>query len=175
MIARMLARGAIGGATALAAVNSTTARCETTSAQSSLFDLTGKVALVTGASRGIGFAIARGLAEQGATVVMSGTSQDRLVEARWALLAETNAPPTNVFCVAFDVCDEAACIAAVKTVREQTGRTPDILVNNAGVNHRASLPSFTTERFDHIVRANLVGPFVLARECAPGELPSPLL
>ena len=111
---RLLVRGALGGSAALTAATAA-ASCERADS-SQLFRLDGKVALVTGASRGIGFAIACGLAEQGASVVMSGTNPVTLAEARRALLTETCAPPESVSCVAFDVSDSEACVAYVRTV-----------------------------------------------------------
>lgn len=153
-----------GGAAAL----STASCARSESAAPQLFRLDGRVALVTGSSRGIGYAIAVGLAEQGAHVVMSGTNKERVESARLALLSDTGVNPDKISCVAFNVTDEQGCIDAVQAVARQTGRTPDILVNNAGLNHRTALDDFTTERFEHVLRANLVGPFILARECAPG-------
>ena len=130
MLRRLLARGgALGGAAALA--SHTLSRSE----NKPFFRLDDKVAMVTGASRGIGYAIACGLAEHGATVVMSGTNPESLAQARLALIRETNAEASRVTTVAFDVKDDAACVAAVREVARKTGRTPDILVNNAGLNH----------------------------------------
>ena len=165
MFRRCLSRTAgLGGAAALSSACS----ARSYSAASPLFSLEGKVALVTGSSRGIGFAIACALAEQGATVVMSGTNSETLAAARTALLRETEVSASRISFVAFNVQDEEGCINAVREVARQTGQTPDILVNNAGLNHRATLGQFETERFEHVLRANLVGPFVLARECAAG-------
>lgn len=133
----------------------------------SMFRLDGKVALVTGSSRGLGYAIACGLASQGAHVVLAGTNEKTLSSARARLMEEV---PTaqKISLVAFDVGDEEQCIAAVKKIKTLTGKTPDILINNAGINHRVPLEEFTSERFSRVLQTNLHGPFVLARECAAG-------
>jgi len=125
--------------------------------------LDGKVALVTGASRGIGFAIAEALAAQGAHTVLTGTNPATVEDARRRLL-ERN-PAASCSAVAFDVGDEVQCIAAVAALVAEHGRI-DILVNNAGLNRRHALDEFATAEFEHVLRANLVGPFVLSRECA---------
>ncbi len=129
-----------------------------------LFRLDDKVALITGGSRGLGFAMAVGLAQQGAHVVLSGTNTESLEVARAALLESQPAARCDV--VAFDVGDAAACKAAIREVVERTGRSPDILVNNAGINRRLRLPDFDTDSFETVLRANLIGPFVLCREVA---------
>lgn len=170
---RLLARPALGGAAAFVGAHAHAACAQPSpspalSPRPSLFDLSDKVALVTGSSRGIGFAIAHGLVEHGATVVLSGTNPESLADARLKLLTATGVDASHVSTVAFDVKDDGACVRAIATIARRHGRTPDILVNNAGINHRAPLDKFTTERFEHVLKANLTGPFVLSRECAPG-------
>ena len=100
--------------------------------------------------------------------MLGGTRDDTLDAARSALLEATSTPPARCSTIAFDVSDEAACVAAVAEVARRHGRSPDILVNNAGINHRSPLSDFSTERFNHVLRTNLNGPFVLSRECAKG-------
>ena len=92
-----------------------------------LFDLTGRVALVTGSSRGIGLAIARGLAEAGATVVLNGRDASTLETAVSGLRADG----LNASASAFDVCDVEAVAKAVDAIERDIGPV-DILVNNAG-------------------------------------------
>jgi gluconate 5-dehydrogenase len=127
------------------------------------FRLDGRVALVTGASRGLGFAMAQGLAEHGAHVVLGGTNPDTLAAARQRLLDA--APASSVSTVAFDVSKPEECVVAVAHVVEQHGRV-DVLVNNAGINTRHPLEEFSTADFDQLMQTNLTGPFVLARECS---------
>ena len=133
---RLFARPTVGAAAALATARAYDARGSTHSLAASppLFNLEGKVALVTGGSRGLGYAIASGLLEHGATVIISGTNRTTLNAAREALLRDNlGVPHARCSCIAFDVQDEAECIAAVREVAQRTGRTPDILVNNACV------------------------------------------
>ena len=101
-------------------------------------------------------------------MVISSTNPTDLSNAREALLEEAGVSGDKVHAVAFNVADEAACKGAVQEIKRLTGRTPDILVNNAGANHRTSLDQFTLEKFESVLRVNVGGPFVLARECAPG-------
>ncbi len=93
-----------------------------------LFDLNGRVAIVTGANQGIGFGIARGLAEAGAAVVVAGRRADRNAEAVTALTALG----AKAVAIEADVADEAASRALVEQAVDRLGRL-DILVNNAGV------------------------------------------
>jgi len=173
MLARLLTRTALRTATAAAAFTTGSSAhhaCRAAPAPSQpaaaqdLFRLDGKVALVTGGSRGLGYAMAVGLAQQGAHVVIGGTNPTTLESARAALLEQVPAARCDV--VAFDVGDAAACKAAVREVAACTGRSPDILVNNAGINRRLRLSEFDTETFEAVLRANLIGPFVLCREVA---------
>ena len=107
---------------------------------SALFDLTGTRALVTGSGQGIGFALARGLAEHGAAVILNGRDTGRLETAASELRAGGHAVET----VAFDVTDAEAVAAGVAAL-EQVGPI-DILVNNAGIQHRAPLEDFPVDR-----------------------------
>src|SRR5262245_35549093 len=115
-----------------------------------LFSLAGRIALVTGASRGLGLAMAEGLAEAGATIVLNGRNADTLAAAADVLrgrgLAAHMAP--------FDVTDIAAAQAGVDAVVARHGRL-DILVANAGIIHRAPLDDWTPEDWERILDANL--------------------
>jgi gluconate 5-dehydrogenase len=123
-----------------------------------LFDITGRTALVTGSSRGIGLALARGLAEAGCTVVLNGRDERRLAEAAREL-------PGKVHTAVFDVTDGPSVAAGVKDVEERVGPL-DILVNNAGMQLRAPLLEFTASAWHRILDTNLTSAFLVGREAA---------
>ncbi len=129
------------------------------------FDLTGRVALVTGASRGLGFAIARGLAQAGATVLLNGRKPAELDAAAAKLRAEGLAADVSVF----DVTQRDAVRAAVDAVAAQHGQV-DILVNNAGIQRRGPLVDFTARDWDDIVATNLTAPFIVSQAVLPGMI-----
>jgi gluconate 5-dehydrogenase len=126
-----------------------------------MFRLDGRVALVTGSTRGIGWAIARRLAEAGAHVVVNGR-QTGDVAARVTELHDAGLAGSGV---AFDVVDVAAARVAIDEIAERGGRL-DILVNNAGVQRRAALADFEQADFDAVIAANLRAPFALAQAAA---------
>ncbi|MBQ0854507.1 SDR family oxidoreductase [Streptomyces sp. BH-SS-21] len=126
-----------------------------------LFDIGGRTALVTGSSRGIGLALARGLAEAGCTVVLNGRDPDRLAEAAARL------PGEAVHTVAFDVTDGPSVAAGIADVEERVGPL-DILVNNAGMQLRSPLLEFTDSDWHRILDTNLTSAFLVGREAARG-------
>lgn len=126
-----------------------------------LFSLTGRRALITGSSMGIGFALARGLAEAGATVVLNARNAERLAEAAEVLRGEGLAVETLVF----DVTDVAAVRAAVDGFEAERG-VIDILVNNAGMQHRTPLEDFPPEMFDRLMVTNVNSAFYVGQACA---------
>jgi gluconate 5-dehydrogenase len=128
---------------------------------SRLFALDGRVALVTGASRGLGFAMAEALAEMGATVVLNGRYPDSLTAAANKLRARG----LNAECLPFDVSDRAAAAAALEKTVAHHGKL-DILVANAGINHRATLADWTSEAWDEVHAVNLKASFFLAQQAA---------
>lgn len=117
--------------------------------------LSGRSAVVTGASRGIGAGIARALGEQGVRVVMLARNEARLKEQAERI--------PGAIPVAGDVTDAKSIDRATKRIVRQLGGAPDILVNNAGLFRIASVESTTAESFAEILNTNLVGPFVLVR------------
>jgi gluconate 5-dehydrogenase len=125
------------------------------------FRLDGKIALVTGSSTGIGFAIARGLGEAGATLVLNARQQQRLDEAVAALQADGIATHG----VAFDVTDPAAVDAAVATVEAQIGPI-DVLVSNAGGTRRAIFTEITMEDWRAVMDTNVDGMFIVGQAVA---------
>ena len=126
-----------------------------------LFDITGRTALVTGSSRGIGHALARGLVEAGCTVVLNGRDEQALDKAA----AELGGAEAGVHTAAFDVTDGPAVAAGIADVEERVGPL-DILVNNAGMQNRAPLLEFTDEAWRRIVDTNLTSAFLVGREAA---------
>ncbi|QHC71499.1 SDR family oxidoreductase [Rathayibacter sp. VKM Ac-2801] len=137
-----------------------------------LFDLTDRVALVTGSSRGIGRAVATGLAEAGATVVLNGLDPERLEAAR-AELSErfpgSDGRP-RIHARAFDVTDDAAAEAGVAWIEEAVGPLR-ILVNNAGVQHRVPLLELEVADWERVLRTNLTSAFVVGRAAAKRMIP----
>jgi gluconate 5-dehydrogenase len=137
-----------------------------------MFDITGKVALVTGSSRGLGLVLARGLARAGARVVLNGRDPDRLEAARAGLAGPAGpaAAGAGAAAAAFDITDEAAVSAAVDAIERDVGPI-DILVNNAGIQHRAPLEEFPVEQWRRILDINLTGAFVVGKQVALRMIP----
>lgn len=132
-----------------------------------MFDLTGKVALVTGASRGLGWGMAQSLAKAGATVVLNARDPAAL-EGR---LGELKAMGLKGEVAAFDVSDEPAAVAAVAGIARRHGRL-DIAALNAGIQHRKPITEFETADFRRVLETNLTAVWVLARECARIMIPA---
>ena len=129
------------------------------------FDLSGKVALVTGAYRGLGFAIAQGLARAGATVVLNGRKQEALDQAAAALTAQKLKVATAVF----DVTDRDAIDKGVAAIAAQHGSI-DILFNNAGIQRRGAFADFPKDQWDEIIATNLTAPFIVSQAVAAGMI-----
>jgi len=128
---------------------------------SELFSLAGKRALVTGSSQGIGFALAQGLAEAGAEIVLNGRDAGKL-DAAAARLEEAGA---SVLKLAFDVTDHEAVRAAVDGFVAAEGGI-DILVNNAGMQHRTALEDFPADAFERLLQTNIASVFHVGQACA---------
>ncbi|HEV3164081.1 MAG TPA: SDR family NAD(P)-dependent oxidoreductase [Isosphaeraceae bacterium] len=128
-----------------------------------LFDLTGRVALVTGGSKGIGAAMARALAEAGADVIISSRHGDELQAALPTILGGTTA--RGAWLIA-DMADRAAVERLAAEAIAAFGRV-DILVNNAGINLLAPIERVTDADWDRVLAVNLTGPMALARALVP--------
>jgi gluconate 5-dehydrogenase len=126
-----------------------------------LFDLSGRTALVTGSSRGLGRAIAEGLAAAGASVVLNGVDPRRLSTAAEEMRSKGHV----VREASFDVTNEAAVGAAFERLDEQ-GVPIDILVNNAGIQLRKPMVELRTEEWQKVIDTNLTSAFVVGREAA---------
>lgn len=120
--------------------------------------LDGRVALITGASRGLGWAIAKAMAESGAQVVINSRSQDDCD----AKVAEIEAAGGRAFALPFDAADVATCRQAVAEVIGRSGSL-DILVNNAGTTFRVPLEEFEEAEWQRVVDLNLTAAFALGR------------
>jgi len=126
-----------------------------------LFDLSGRRALITGASQGIGFSLATGLAEAGARVILNGRDQAKLELAANALRGAGHQVDT----LPFDVTDAAAARSAIDGY--EAGQGPiGILVNNAGQQHRAPLEDFPVAAFDALMRMNINSVFYVGQAVA---------
>jgi len=126
-----------------------------------LFDLTGRTALITGSSKGIGYALAAALGGAGARVVLNARNADALAQARSALAAQG----LDVHTAAFDVTDANAVEAGVAQVEADIGAI-DILVNNAGMQHRGPFAEFPIDAWHKITTTNIDSVFLVGRAVA---------
>jgi gluconate 5-dehydrogenase len=127
-----------------------------------MFSLEGRVALVTGASRGLGFAMAKALAENGAKVIVNARNKDELSAAAARIGAEA---------MAFDVTQSKVARAALEDIAARHGKL-DILVNNAGIQHRRPVTDWEDDDFDRVISVNLSSCFRLARDAVRLMLPN---
>ncbi len=125
------------------------------------FRLDGQLALVTGSSTGIGYALARGLAQAGARVVLNGRDTARLAAALAALQAEGLAVESR----AFDVCDAVAAEAAVAEIEAEHGAL-DILINNAGITRRGAFHEMPIADWQAVLRTNVDSAFIVGQAVA---------
>ncbi|KAA3509612.1 SDR family oxidoreductase [Agrobacterium rosae] len=123
-----------------------------------LFDLRGKRALITGSSQGIGLALAKGLAEAGASIVLNGRDETKLKAA-------TEGFDTPVAKLPFDATDHQAAREAVDRFETETGAI-DILVNNAGMQYRSALEDFPSDAFERLLRTNVSSVFNVGQAVA---------
>ncbi|MEZ5534222.1 MAG: SDR family oxidoreductase [Thiolinea sp.] len=131
-----------------------------------LFDLSGQRALITGSSQGIGFTLARGLAEAGAEVVLNARNADKLAAAAEQLTAQGH----TVYQLSFDVTDAAQVKECIDRFEADTGAL-DILVNNAGMQHRTPLEDFPVDAFETLMRTNVSSVFYVGQAVAGHMIP----
>jgi gluconate 5-dehydrogenase len=128
-----------------------------------LFDISGRVALVTGSSRGIGKALAAGLVEAGATVVLNARGEERLTQTRDEL-ADSH-PGASIHAVPFDGTDSAEVARGIDAIESEVGPI-DILVNNTGMQHRTTFVDFPEDVWNALLSTNLTSAFLVGREVA---------
>jgi len=130
-----------------------------------MFDLSGKVALITGGSYGIGFAIAKGMAQAGAKIVFNDINSD-LVAKGLASYAEAGIDAKGYVC---DVTDEEAVAQLIKTIEEEVG-VVDILVNNAGIIKRIPMCEMSAADFRKVIDVDLNAPFIVSKAVIPSMI-----
>jgi gluconate 5-dehydrogenase len=133
---------------------------------SELFSLKGRLALITGSGQGIGFALARGLAQHGAKVVLNGRSTEKIDKAVAALRGEGFAAEASVF----DVVDPAAVEAGIARIEKDIGPI-DIVINNAGVQFRKPLEEFPDDKWQQLLQTNVTGVFNVGKAVARRMIP----
>ena len=131
-----------------------------------LFDLTGRRALITGSSQGIGYALALGLGRAGAKLVLNGRDEAKLEAAQASLRGEG----IEASFTAFDVIDHKAVVDAVDRIEAEQGAI-DILVNNAGIQRRAPLEEYPVETWHELMRTNLDSVFYVGQAVARKMIP----
>lgn len=130
-----------------------------------LFDLTGKTALITGSSRGLGYAIAEGMAQAGATIILNG----RNAETLQVVFNKFSEKGYSVHTSVFDVTDEEEIRAQVARIQDTVG-TIDILVNNAGIQYRQPLEEFDSQQWRNVIDINLNGVFLTSQAVVQGMI-----
>jgi len=132
----------------------------------SLFDLTGKVALVTGATHGLGMAMAKGIGQAGATVIINGnSSQEKIDKAVEIFKLEW----IQAFGYRFDVTNEEEVQKAIARIENEVGPI-DILVNNAGIIKRTPLVDMEVADFEQVIKVDLVSPFIVSKAVVKGMI-----
>ena len=132
----------------------------------SLFDLTGKVALVTGATHGLGMAMAKGIGKAGARVVINGNSSQEKIDSA---VAQFNADGIDTYGYRFDVTDEKAVIDNIGKIQDEVAPI-DILVNNAGIIKRTPLAEMDVKDFEQVIKVDLISPFIVSKVVVEGMI-----
>jgi gluconate 5-dehydrogenase len=131
----------------------------------SLFDLTGKRALVTGGTHGLGMAIAKGLASAGAEIIVNDIDRAKLDNA----IKDYTASGVKAHGYIFDVTDEKSVKASVEQIEKEVGPI-DILVNNAGIIKRTLAIDMEVADYEQVIKIDLVGPFIMSKYVAKGMI-----
>ncbi|HYW96603.1 MAG TPA: gluconate 5-dehydrogenase [Bacteroidales bacterium] len=130
-----------------------------------LFNLKGKRALITGATHGLGMAIAKGLAGAGAEIIINDIFQDKLEKAA----EEYKAAGIHAHTYLFDVTNEEKVMEYVRKIEDEVGPI-DILVNNAGIIKRVPILDMKVEEYRDVLDIDLVAPFIMAKHIVPGMI-----
>ena len=131
-----------------------------------LFDITGKVALVTGSTHGLGMSMAMGLGKAGATIVVNGNSSQEKIDKAIALYEEAGIKAVGY---KFNVTDEAQVKASITKIEAEVGPI-DILFNNAGIIKRTPLADMEVEDFKQVIDVDLVSPFIVSKHVIKGMI-----
>ena len=132
----------------------------------SLFDLTGKVALITGATHGLGMAMAKGIGKAGAMVIINGNSSQEKIDNA---VATFKAEGIQAFGYRFDVTDEEEVQNAIERIENEVSPI-DILVNNAGIIKRTPMVDMEVADFEQVVKVDLVSPFIVSKAVVKGMI-----
>ena len=130
-----------------------------------LFDLKGKIALITGGTHGIGMAIAKYLGDAGAKICINDLSEEKLAEAK----AEYAKVGIDAYTLVFNVTDEAAVDAGISQIEKEVGPI-DILVNNAGIIKRIPILDMPIKDFEQVLDVDLVAPLIVSKRVVPGMI-----
>src|SRR5690554_3253743 len=130
-----------------------------------LFDLTGKIALITGGTHGIGLAIGKVLGKAGARICVNDISEEKLSVCKEDYLKEG----IEVYTLKFDVTDEADVDRGISLIEKEVG-VIDILVNNAGIIKRIPILDMPVSEYKQVIDVDLVAPFIVSKRVAPGMI-----
>ncbi|KPM30556.1 Gluconate-5-dehydrogenase [Croceitalea dokdonensis DOKDO 023] len=131
-----------------------------------LFNLSGKIALVTGSTHGLGMAMAKAMGKAGATIVVNGNSSQQKIDDA---VAHYKNEGINAVGYKFNVADEAQVIDAISTIQSEVGPI-DILVNNAGIIKRTPLEEMEVADFKQVIDIDLVSPFIMSKHVVKGMM-----
>ena len=132
----------------------------------SLFDLTGKVALVTGATHGLGMAMAKGIGRAGATLIINGNNSNEKIDKAVAIFKSEG---IKAFGYRFDVTNEDQVQKAIARIENKVGII-DILINNAGIIKRTPLLDMEVTDFEQVIKVDLVSPFIVSKAVVKGMI-----
>ena len=132
----------------------------------SLFDLTGKVALVTGATHGLGMAMAKGIGRAGATLIINGNSSNEKIDKAVAIFKSEG---IKAFGYRFDVTNEDQVQKRSQRIENEVGII-DILINNAGIIKRTPLLDMEVTDFEQVIKVDLVSPFIVSKAVVKGMI-----